>query len=85
MRAARRARKPTRDCVSPAKPARHNVASWGNRLATRRGGAVPTRTLTLGEVCRAGFAGRGTPSVPFHRAASSLSVPDPRRSLGSVS
>jgi len=39
----------------------------------------------LGNVCRAGFAGRGTPSVVVHRAAFSLSVADPRRSLGSVS
>jgi len=46
---------------------------------------IPTRALKLGNVCRAGFAGRGTPSVAVHRAAFSLSVPDPRRSLGSGS
>ena len=69
----------------PAKPARHNVACWDTRLATRRRGTLPTRVLMLGKVCRAGFAGRGTPSVAVHGAAFSLSVPDPRRSLGSVS
>jgi len=69
----------------PAKPARHNVASWGHRVATRRGGAVQTCALTLRTVCRAGFAGRGMTLGPLHRWAFSLPFPDPRRSLGSVS
>ena len=69
----------------PAKPARHNAACWDTRLATRRRDTLPTRALELGKVCRAGFAGRGTTSVAVHRTAFSLSVPDPRRSLGSGS
>jgi len=69
----------------PAKPARHNVASSGHRVATRRGGAVQTCALTLRKVCRAGFAGRGMTLVPLHRRAFALPFADPRWSLGSVS
>jgi len=41
----------------PAKPARHNVASWAIGWPPRRRRAAPTRPLTLGKVCRAGLAG----------------------------
>ena len=37
------------------------------------------------QFCRAGFAGRGTPSALSTERHLSLSVPDPRRSLGSAS
>jgi len=46
---------------------------------------VSSYALMLRKVCRAGFAGRGTPSALSTRAAPSLSVPDPRQSLGSAS
>src|SRR5262249_29950893 len=46
----------------------------------------PTRdstALTFRHVCRAGFAGRGTPLALSIRAPHSPSVTDPRRGLGS--
>src|SRR5206468_10728526 len=53
------------------------LRSLGNRVGARRGRAASTHAFTLRKVCRAGFAGRGTPSALSHRAARSLSVPDP--------
>ena len=71
----------------PAKPARQNVGALealGQFACSCHGRAVSSRALPLRKVCRAGFAGRGTPSALTTGAAFSLSGPDPRRSLGSA-
>ena len=65
----------------PAKAGATNVETLGSHHAPRCGHVVSIRALTLLHVCG---AGRPRHAVgPVHRAALSLCVPDPRRSLGS--
>jgi len=61
------------------------LKTLGRPRVPRCGHAISSHALTLRKVCRAGFAGRGTPSALSTQAAPSLSVPDPRQSLGSPS
>ena len=56
----------------------------GRLRAPRRGQVVSSHALPLRQVCRAGSAGRGTACARSTDATRSLSVPDPRRSLGSA-
>src|SRR5439155_15118918 len=53
-------------------------APWGRLRALHRGHVVSSHALTLRQVCRAGFAGRGTPLALSTGRHSPLSVRDPR-------
>src|SRR5207302_5298885 len=57
---------------------------WAATVRRAANGSPHSDALTLRKVCRAGSAGRGTPSALSTRAELSLSAPDPRRSLGSA-
>jgi len=58
---------------------------WSLRLRGSPQSVVSGHALALRKVCRAGFAGRGTPSALSTERHSCGLFPDPRRSLGSIS
>src|SRR5207249_7632695 len=70
------------DSFTASKPARQTLRPWAATVRHAANGSPHSDALTLRKVCRAGSAGRGTPSALSTRAELSLSAPDPRRSLG---
>src|SRR5207249_6428031 len=71
-------------CRGRQKPARQTLRPWAATVRCAANGSPQSDALRLRQVCRAGFAGRGTPSALPTGAPLSLSVPGPRQSLGSV-